>query len=261
MAAISNIHHNRGFGAPFASLSRHAQARNLSAVVLNRAPFPEPFNRMDIEAARQQMVDQQVRAWDVLDPRVLGTMARVPRERFVPPSYRELAFVDAPIPLADGQSILAPKLDGRILQACDVGPADSVVEVGTGSGFLAACLATLGAHVETLEIRPELADFAAQNLRATGFPGVTVRTVDATRWAPAAPVDVVVLTASLPLYDARYQAWLKPGGRLFVAIGSSAPMSAQLVTRVGANEFARSDLFETMIDPMVNARRASVFVF
>ncbi len=216
---------------------------------------------MDIEAARQQMVDQQVRAWDVLDPRVLETLARVPRERFVPKAFRELAFADAPIPLGAGQSMLAPKLDGRILQACDVGPADSVIEVGTGSGFLAACLATLGGNVETLEIRPELAEFATANLRATGFPGVTVRTVDATGWAPAAPVDVVVLSASLPLHDTRYQQWLKPGGRLFVAIGSAAPMSARLFKRVGSEEFSRADLFETMIEPMVNARRASTFVF
>jgi len=216
---------------------------------------------MNIETARQQMVDQQVRAWDVLDPRVLDALGRVPRELFVPVPYRATAYADAPIPLADGQSILAPKLDGRILQACDVAATDSVIEVGAGSGFLAACLATLGGPVETLEIRPELADFAQHNLRAAGFPGVTVRNVDATQWTPAAPVDVVVLSASLPVYDARFEGWLKPGGRLFVAVGSRAPMSARLVTRVGAAEFTRVDLFETMINPLVNAARPSSFVF
>ncbi len=216
---------------------------------------------MDIEAARQQMVDQQVRAWDVLDPRVLDALQRVPRERFVPEAFRALAFVDAPIPLPEGQCMLAPKIDGRILQACEIAPTDSIVEVGTGSGFLSACLATLGGRVETLELRPALASAAAAALRATGFPGVVVRTADATAWEPAAPVDVVVLGASLPAYDARYERWLKPGGRLFVAVGAAAPMSARLVTRLADGEFTRSDLFETVIDPLVNARRPSSFVF
>jgi protein-L-isoaspartate(D-aspartate) O-methyltransferase len=242
-------------------LSRRAQARNLCASFRAAGALPEPFFRMDIEAARQQMVDQQVRAWDVLDPRVLDALARVPREQFVPLAYRELAFADAPIPLADGQWMLPPKLDGRILQACDVSAADSIIEVGTGSGFLAACLATLGGHVESLELRPGLADTAAQNLRAAGFPSVVVRTVDATTWTPAAPVDVVVLSASLPVYDARYQEWLKPGGRLFVALGTAAPMAAQRVTRVGPSDFSRTSLFETVIDPLTNAHRPSTFVF
>ena len=216
---------------------------------------------MDIEAARQQMVDQQVRAWDVLDPRVLDALTRVPRERFVPAAYRELAFADAPIPLADGQSMLAPKIDGRILQACDIAPGDSVIEVGTGSGFLAACLATLGGEVQTLENRPALVEFATSNLRSAGFPSIVIRGCDATTWRPAAPVDVVVLGASLPAYDDRYQQWLKPGGRLFVAVGSAPPMTAELVTRVGSSGFARTELFETMIDPLSNATRPSAFVF
>jgi protein-L-isoaspartate(D-aspartate) O-methyltransferase len=216
---------------------------------------------MDIEAARQQMVDQQVRAWDVLDPRVLDALARVPRERFVPAAFRDLAFADAPIPLGDGQSMLAPKIDGRILQACDVGPDDAIVEVGTGSGFLAACLATLGGRVESLELRAELAAAAAANLRATGFAGVAVRSQDATVWEPAAPVDVVVLGASLPVYDERYQRWLKPGGRLFAAVGTAPPMAARLVTRLPSGEFTSTDLFETVIEPLTNARRPSSFVF
>jgi protein-L-isoaspartate(D-aspartate) O-methyltransferase len=216
---------------------------------------------MDIEAARQQMIDQQVRAWDVLDPRVLDALARVPRERFVPPAYRALAFADAPIPLPEGQSMLPPQLDGRILQACEIAAGDAVIEVGTGSGFLAACLAALGGRVESLELRPVLAEFAARNLRAAGFPGVAVREADGTTWQPHAPVEVVVLSASLPVYDARYQQWLKPGGRLFVAVGGAAPVSAQLVTRVGEREFARRELFETWIDPLTNAPRPSAFVF
>jgi protein-L-isoaspartate(D-aspartate) O-methyltransferase len=216
---------------------------------------------MDIEAARQQMIDQQVRAWEVLDPRVLDALARVPRERFVPPAYRDLAFADAPIPLPEGQSMLPPKIDARILQACEILAGDSVIEIGTGSGFLAACLAALGGRVESLELRPALAELASRNLRAAGCFGISVLAADGTTWQPRAPVDVVVLSASLPVYDPRYEQWLTPGGRLFAVTGASAPMSAQLITRLGEREFARADLFETFIDAMTNAQRPSAFVF
>jgi protein-L-isoaspartate(D-aspartate) O-methyltransferase len=216
---------------------------------------------MDIEAARQQMIDQQVRAAEVLDPRVLEALTQVPRERFVPPAYRDVAFADAPIPLAEGQSMLAPKLDGRILQTCDIAPGETVIEVGTGSGYLAACAAALGGDVDSIELRPALAAFAASNLRSAGFPGVRVHTADALDWQPRAPVDVVILSASLPEYDTRFEAWLKPGGRLFVAVGAHAPMSALLVRRTGPAEVTREDVFETMIDPLTHARRPSAFVF
>jgi protein-L-isoaspartate(D-aspartate) O-methyltransferase len=216
---------------------------------------------MDIETARQQMIDQQVRAAEVLDPRVLEALGQVPRERFVPPAFRDVAFADAPIPLPEGQSMLAPKLDGRILQACDIAPGDSVVEVGAGSGYLAACVAALGGDIDTLEIRPALAAFAAANLRAAGFPGVRVHATDATSWQPRAPVDVVVFSASLPEYDRRYEAWLKPGGRLFVAVGTRPPMSAHLVRRTASGAVTHEEVFETMIDPLTHARRPSAFVF
>jgi protein-L-isoaspartate(D-aspartate) O-methyltransferase len=214
---------------------------------------------MDFEAARQQMIDQQVRAWDVLDPRVLDVLARVPRERFVPPAFRELCFADAPIPLPEGESMLAPKIDGRILQAVEVSPGETVLEVGTG--FLAACLSGLGGRVTTVERRPELLELASANLRATGFQDVTVVAADATSWEPRERVDVVILSASLPVYDPRYAEWLTSGGRLFVAVGAAVPMTATLVTRVGEREFARLELFETVIDPLFNARRPSAFVF
>jgi protein-L-isoaspartate(D-aspartate) O-methyltransferase len=216
---------------------------------------------MDFEAARQQMIDQQVRAWEVLDPRVLEVLARVPREQFVPPAFRQLAFADASIPLPEGESMLAPKIDGRILQAVGVSAGESVVEVGTGSGFLAACLGGLGGRVTTVERRPQLAELAGTHLRAAGFPGVAVVAADATAWQPPGRVDVVILSASLPVYDPRYAEWLTLGGRLFVAVGAVAPMTATLVTRAGEREFARLELFETVIDPLFNARRPSAFVF
>ena len=216
---------------------------------------------MDFEAARQQMIQQQVRAWDVLDPGVLEVLARVPRERFVPPAFRELAFADTAIPLPAGQSMLAPSIHGRILQALELRPGETVLEVGAGSGYLTACLAALGGQVSALEIHPELAALAADNLRTTGYPSVAMLTADATAWQPARRFDVVVLTASLPEYDPRYQQWLSAGGRLFAVVGTGEPMEAVLVTCTGEREFGRVELFETVVGPLVNARRPSSFVF
>jgi protein-L-isoaspartate(D-aspartate) O-methyltransferase len=216
---------------------------------------------MDLETARQQMIHQQVRAWDVLDPAVLDVLGHVPRERFVPPAYRELAFADTSIPLPGGQSMLAPKIHGRILQAVALSPGETALEVGAGSGYLTACLAALGGQVTSLEIRPELVALATENLRAAGYPGVAVLAADATAWQAQQRFDVVVLTASLPEYDRRYEQWLNVGGRLFVVVGTREPMSALLVTRSGENEFGRVDLFETVVDPLVNAHRPSSFVF
>jgi protein-L-isoaspartate(D-aspartate) O-methyltransferase len=216
---------------------------------------------MDIEAARQQMIEHQVRAWEVLDPRVLETLGTVPRERFVPEAYRELAFADTSIPLPCGQSMLPPKLEGRILQAVDVQQGESVLEIGTGSGFFAACLSTLGGLVRTIDLYPELTALAGGNLRDAGYAGVTVVTADATQWTDREHYDVVVLTASLPVYDERFQQMLKVGGRLFAVVGTGGAMEALLVTRAGEREFARQSLFETSIDPLVNAKTPSRFVF
>ena len=216
---------------------------------------------MDIEAARQQMIDQQVRAWEVLDPRVLDVLGQVPRERYVPPAFRQLAFADCAIPLPAGQAMLAPKVHGRILQALDVAAGESVLEVGAGSGYLSACLAALGGTVTSLELWPELALLASANLRAAGYPAVAVIEADATTWVPAQCYDVVVLTASLPEYDRRYENWLNTGGRLFVVVGAGEPMTAQLVTRTEAGGVGRLDLFETVVDPLTNAARPSRFVF
>ncbi len=216
---------------------------------------------MDFEAARQQMIHQQVRAWDVLDPGVLQVLGDVPREQFVPAAYRELAFADTPIPLPAGQSMLAPKIHGRILQAVEVRRGETVLEIGAGSGYLSACLAALGGQVTSLEIHGELVTLAGDNLRAAGYPGARVLAADATAWQPPQRYDVVVLTASLPQYDPRYEAWLNVGGRLFVTIGVGEPMAATLVTRSGERDYGRLDLFETVIDPLVNARRPSAFVF
>jgi protein-L-isoaspartate(D-aspartate) O-methyltransferase len=216
---------------------------------------------MDTLAARQQMVDQQIRTWEVLDPRVLDVFSMVPREAFVPPQYRELAFADAPIPIGFGQTMLAPKLQGRILQALGIGAADSVLEVGSGTGYLSACLSLLGASVRSLDIHAQFTAAAAANLRAVPQARVELKTLDAFGSAELGEYDVVALTGSLPVYDARFERALRVGGRLFAIVGEAPVMDAILVRRVDGNEWIRESLFETVVEPLINATSAQRFVF
>jgi len=213
------------------------------------------------EAARQQMVEQQVRAWDVLDLKVLETLKTVRREAFVPPAFVDVAFADAPIPLMHGQSMLPPKVDGRILQALDLKPTDDVLDVGSGSGFLAACLGLLAARVRSIELFPDLAAFATRNLLAASANNVVVETGDAWLLDETDRYDAIVVSASLPVYDGRFERALKTGGRLFVVVGEAPVMEAWRVTKTGAGTFERASLFETSIAPLVNATRPSPFVF
>lgn len=215
----------------------------------------------DVESARRQMIDQQVRAWDVLDDRVLETLAAVPREHFVPEAYREVAFADTAIPIGHGQSMLSPQVEGRCLQTLAIQREDDILEIGTGSGFFAACLARMGRRVRTLEIFADLAEVADRVLKAHSVTNVTVESADASK-LPAEPrYDVIALTASLPVYDARFERALKPGGRLFVVVGPGPVMEARLVTRVAEEQWARESLFETAIPPMINAVRPNAFNF
>ena len=216
---------------------------------------------LDVEFARRQMIDQQVRAWDVLDERVLEVLAAVPRERFVPEGYREVSFADTAIPLGHGQSMLPPKVEGRILQALAIDRGDEVLEVGTGSGFFAACLARMGRNVRTLEILADLAQAAQRSLGAFSVTNVTVEVADAAKLTLETLYDVIALTASLPVYDSRFERALRPGGRLFVVVGNGPVMDAQLVTRIDEDQWVREDLFETVIPPMINAQRPDAFIF
>lgn len=213
------------------------------------------------EAARQQMVGQQVRAWDVLDLKVLEALKIVRREAFVPAAFASVAFADAPIPLGHGQFMLPPKVDGRILQALDLKPTDTVLDIGSGSGFLAACLGQLAARVRSIELHADLAEFAARNLLAASANNVGVETGDGTQLDETDRYDAIVVSGSLPVYDERFERALKTGGRLFVVVGPAPVMEAWRVTKTGAGTFVRTSLFETSIEPLVNATRPSPFVF
>lgn len=216
---------------------------------------------MNIELAREQMIGQQVNTWEVLDDRVLEVMREMPRELFVPEAWRGVAFADAPIPLPHGQSMLPPKVHGRILQALSLQPADVALEIGTGSGFLSACMGKLAARVRSVEIVPQLAEFARANLLAAAVNNVAVEAADGMQLDEELAYDAVAVTGSLPLYDERFQRSLKIGGRLFVVVGQSPVMEAWKITRVGEREWQREGLFETVIQPLVNAPKPPEFVF
>jgi protein-L-isoaspartate(D-aspartate) O-methyltransferase len=216
---------------------------------------------MDNLAARQQMVDQQIRTWEVLDPRVLDVFSMVPREAFVPAQYRELAFADAAIPIGLGQSMLAPKIQGRILQALSVAPTDSVLEVGSGSGYLSACLSLLGSATRSIDIHADLTALARANLQAVPEARVDFETRDAFAAAPLGEFDAIAVTGSLPVYDSRFERSLRVGGRLFAIVGEAPVMDAILVRRVDNGEWIRESLFETVVEPLINATAAQRFVF
>jgi protein-L-isoaspartate(D-aspartate) O-methyltransferase len=216
---------------------------------------------MNIEAAREQMIEQQVRAWDVLDERVLNAMRQIRREQFAPALYREVAFADSAIPLPHGQSMLPAKIHGRILQALEVDADDLALEVGAGTGYLSACLGRLAARVRSLEIFPDLAEQARTQLLAAAVNNVAVEVADGMQLDARAEYDVIAVTSSLPIYDERFQQALRIGGRLFIIVGQAPAMEAWKVTRVGEREWLREGLFETVVEPLINAPRPSAFVF
>jgi protein-L-isoaspartate(D-aspartate) O-methyltransferase len=214
-----------------------------------------------IEAARRQMIEQQVRTWDVFEPRVLDVLAAVPREHFVPEPYRAVAFADAAIPIGHGQSMMKPAVEGRVLQALAPQRGERVLEIGTGTGFFAACLSELAGDVESIEIFDDLAAGARVALAALGLSRVTVTVADAFAHDFGGAYGVIAVTGSLPVDDARFERALAVGGRLFVAVGSPPVMQARLVTRTAENAWLRDTLFETAIEPLLHSAPASRFRF
>jgi protein-L-isoaspartate(D-aspartate) O-methyltransferase len=208
------------------------------------------------------MTYQQVRAWSVLEPEELAVFERLPREDFVPASWRGAAYGDLAIPLDDGQHMLTPSVVGRILQVVNVGRNDRVLEVGTGSGYLTACLGLLGQQVHSLEIRPALAQQARTHLKNAGIGNAEVEAADVFAWQSTQPPwDIIVLTGSLPLYDQRFESLLAPQGRLFVVTGDAPAMEARLIQKDNQGLLQVSSLFETVIDPLDHAALASRFEF
>jgi protein-L-isoaspartate(D-aspartate) O-methyltransferase len=217
---------------------------------------------MNIEQARFNMVEQQIRPWEVLDQQVLDLLYVVRREDFVPQAYRMLAFSDLEIPIGEGEKMMQPKLEARILQEVAPARTDKVLEVGTGSGYMAALLAHRARHVHSVEISPGLKRLGEANLRAAGVLNATVELGDAARgWSKHAPYDVIVLTGSTPVLPDAFLAQLAPGGRLFAVVGEPPVMSARLLTAVGGGALNTVDLFETLLAPLKNAPEREKFVF
>ncbi|MFI4901993.1 MAG: protein-L-isoaspartate O-methyltransferase [Burkholderiales bacterium] len=216
---------------------------------------------MNYEQARFNMVEQQIRPWDVLDPDVLDLLFKVRREDYVPPACRELAFADIEIPLGAGAAMWTPKVEARVLQELALRPGESVLEVGTGSGYFAALCAGRGARVTSVEIEPTLADAARARLAAHGFAGVAVEVGDGARGFGGESYDAIVLTGSVPLLDEAFFAQLNPGGRVFAIVGDAPAMSAALVQWTAPGARVSRTLFETVVAPLVNAPAPSRFVF
>lgn len=219
---------------------------------------------MNIEQARFNMVEQQIRTWEVLDPEVLELLYVVRREAFVPEQWRSLAFSDLEIPLGrnPGERMWSPKLEARSLQELGVKKTDRVLEVGSGSGYFAALLAHRAQHVTSVEINTGLVDLARGNLDAYGVENATVEQGDAAKgWPSRAPYDVIVLTGSTPQLTDDWLKQLKPGGRLFAILGEAPVMTARLITQGESGAPASLDLFETSLAPLVNAPARSRFSF
>jgi protein-L-isoaspartate(D-aspartate) O-methyltransferase len=215
---------------------------------------------MNFDVARTQMLGQQLRAWDVLDDRVLRALAETPREHFVPSDYRELAFADVEIPLGHGQAMLAPKIEGRILQALEIEPIDAVLVVGAGSGYLTACAARLAKHVTSVDIFPDFATRAEANIAASGIDNVEINVADALALSYPAVFDAIAVTGSVPELDRHFVDMLRPQGRLFIVVGREPAMEALRITEHPNGTFTTTSLFETVLTPLVNAERPEPFV-
>ncbi|MEO5829982.1 MAG: protein-L-isoaspartate O-methyltransferase [Rhodanobacter sp.] len=217
---------------------------------------------MNIEQARLNMVENQVRPWEVLDARVLDVIARVRREDFVAAEHRQLAFADLCLPLGHGEVMMKPVVEGRVLQALELQPTDHVLEIGTGSGFLTACLASLSAQVTSIDMHADFTVAAAQRLQAAGIANTSVVTGEAvSEWQPEALFDALVVTGAVYAIPPRWLSWLKPGARALVVRGESPVQQAMLLTHEGDGRYREESLFETDLPYLTHAEPPSRFVF
>ncbi len=224
------------------------------------------MSNMDFNQARFNMVEQQVRPWDVLDPRVLNVIGNIPRELFVPEDCKQLAYADIPVPIGEyeGRSshMLNPVIEGRLLQSLQITGNDTVLQIGTGTGYITACLATLARHVDSVDINPEMTELAEKNLAHFEITNINLSTGDGSRkWEQKQFYECIAIMGSLPEVPEFYKKALKEGGRMFVVVGDAPVMKALLVTRIGKNEWTLDELFETCIEPLINAEKPAEFVF
>ena len=207
---------------------------------------------MNTDYARLQMVNQQVRGWNVYDEDVLDMLRSLPREDFVPAAYASLAFADIAIPLGHDEFMMTPTIEGRLLQALGLQGDESILEIGTGSGFMAACLARLGAHVTSIDIHGDFIDAARNKLEHAGIENVELLQMDATQELPDGQFDAIAVTGSIQTFDPRFVDALNPHGRLFVVVGDSPAMEAKLIERAANHDWQSISLFETDLKPLVH---------
>ncbi len=217
---------------------------------------------MNFEQARFNMVEQQVRTWEVLDERVLELLETTHREDFVPVRYRKMAFTDMAIPLDHGQTMMKPVIEGRLLQALELKSGETVLEIGTGSGFITACLAQLAKHVVSVDVHEQFSNEVASRLKEKGIQNVELETGNAmTGWQPEQAHDVLVVTGSVPSVPDHFRGWVNPGGRIFIVCGEEPAMEAKLFTKLNATQWREESLFETDLARLIDAEKAPEFEF
>ncbi len=217
---------------------------------------------MNFEQARFNMVEQQVRPWEVLDERVLTLLEKTHREDFVPVRYRKMAFTDMAIPLDHGQSMMKPVIEGRLLQALELKPDETALEIGTGSGFITACLSRMAKHVISVDLYEQFTNEVAAKLKEKGISNVELETGNVMAgWQPEQAHDVLVVTGSVPSIPDHFRGWVNPGGRIFVICGDEPAMEAMLLTKLSATEWREESLFETDLARLIGAERAPEFEF
>ena len=217
---------------------------------------------LNFDVARDSMIKSQMRTWYVHDERVLDLIARMPRQDYMPAASRNLAYVDMNIPLGHGEVMMNPKIEARLVQELEIAPADKILEIGTGSGYMTALLAALGRHVVSVELRPEFTAAAATKLAHHGVRNITLEVGDGARgWDRQQPYDVILITGSLPILPTAFRETLAPGGRMIAIVGQSPAMEVKLIHRLSGRTFNETSLFETDLPPLRNAIEPARFVF